>query len=293
MRCIHRQSRYALATLIFTALSVTGASAGVIYSDNFSSDTVGSPPSGWFLDPGTSGVTDNVVNDTTLINEGNAVDFNETGASTRFMLTNFTSQSLAVGDSLSFTFKVAVATTSIPQYDRLFRFGIWNDNGTPVTVSGSSQTNFSDDKGYMDRLDVGAEPSGTLSADTYQANGSVSSLFNTTKSLGGSSSNAAYTLNDNNVHTLTITLTRTDANTITNAFTLDGLPTLTGTDGTAPTFSFDEIALGLTSPTSGLDFHVDDVSVTYTAAVPEPASASLVGVAVAGLFIRRRRRSEA
>jgi hypothetical protein len=101
-------------------------------------------------------------------------------------------------------------------------------------------------------------------------------------------------MDDNLMHTITISLQRSGDNVIGSATFTNGTTISTGTMTdtlalTNNTYTFDELAIGYNSAAT-LEYTLDNVSVLSTpAAAPEPASLGLLGVAGVGLLGRRRK----
>jgi hypothetical protein len=228
------------------------------------------------------------------IGTGNAMKVLTSTTSNRPIVANFASQTLADGDSISLTFDVRVTKDPIDVQDRKFRFGLYNTGGTLVTNNSSAAVTTDDDLGYFAEFDTG--PAATTVADVRGDNipvtpGDNSFLGGTgTHGVSLSSTNAAFSLDDNDAHRMVLTLTRAGAE-LNIELRFDGAVVDTGSTGgsnpAALTFTYDEIAIG----TNGvaLDYLIDNVSVDFQP-VPEPAGLALIGLAACALLSRGRGR---
>ncbi|MGN6366801.1 MAG: PEP-CTERM sorting domain-containing protein [Phycisphaerae bacterium] len=271
--------RFAVPVAMVLAMAcVEGASAATLYSNDFES---GSAPE--WVSPNAD-TTLSVVDD----GSGNHVlDVNEAAATGgRPLVVPITSVTLADGDSvqLSFDVKMVTAAGSIPSADRSFRFALFNSKGTTST---------SDDIGYIGRADTGT--SATTTFDLSGNNPGTSGIFSVSGSAKHTStSNTASVLNDNNVHTITVLLQRTGTDVFGSASFTNGATTVNigpfddTLSPTTQTYTFDELAIGYNNAAT-LEYTLDNVNVTGTTAVPEPASLGVLGLAGVGLLVRRRK----
>ncbi|WP_265592961.1 PEP-CTERM sorting domain-containing protein [Verrucomicrobium sp. BvORR034] len=101
-------------------------------------------------------------------------------------------------------------------------------------------------------------------------------------------SNTGFGINDNAIHTASLTVTRTSSTVMGLSLTVDGT-TITASDTSTLITSFDEIAFANGFSTTGLDFLLD--SVVVTSSVPEPSLVSLSVLALSCLVLCRRRSS--
>lgn len=183
---------------------------------------------------------------------------------------------LGVGEILSFTFDLSVASGFDGSYERGFRFGLYNkDTATIGSVVG--------------QFDAGPTPGGTTTRIT---NNSTNTNLNTTGATAGQEGNAGTAITNGNNLEVSITVERVSA-------TLYDITT--NWDGTAFTVEdyalnvnggvFDSVAVFTNA--GGLDPLVDgDTQLIISNAaveliVPEPGSLTLVGLGVV-MFMRKR-----
>jgi hypothetical protein len=220
------------------------------------------------------------------INSGNALDYVvSSSTSNRPVLANFGMQNLADGQMLivSFDWRITNVAT-VGTGDRGIRFGIYNSGGTPISSDQSSSTLADDNKGYLFRSDAGiaAGNSADFQYNTTQLGGGT--LF----SLGATTADANWAMDDNDSHHMVASLTR-QGNDILVSVQMDSLTPLTGTHlSTAATpatiYGFDELIF--TQNSTDVDFRVDNIRIE-TDFVPEPAS--LAAVALLSCLSCRRR----
>lgn len=152
--------------------------------------------------------------------------------------------------------------------DRKFRFGIHNDGGTPVVEDGGTRQT-DDDLGYNAQFDTGASSDSTATVRGDLANGI---LAGSTRSLGGTSDDPLFALDDNTARRLSLRVTREfdavlgrDVNRVT---LMEGMTIITegvdegdGAMDTDPvTYDFNQISIG-TNGASFLDILIDNVEV--------------------------------
>ncbi len=272
------------------------AHAAIVFSDNFETDTAGSPPPGWTTNS-PANVTLTTVSDTNTGGTGStqSLDVNQSnspGAGTpEPAMAGFSPVTLANTDSLVLSFNVAALTAPAAQ-DRVFRFGLYNAMN-PSTAPTLSTTGTPE--GYAGRLDEGT-PAPTT-GDAWASVGFLGSSTTSTppgKSLGTTTNVAADV--SNIVDLVTMTLTRA-GNNITDSITVTssaGTVTYSGTDSTTTVgadtgFTFNELMIGQ-SGGAALDYRLDNVTVTYNqAATPEPASLAVLTLGASAMLTRRRR----
>lgn len=266
-----RGSRKCIISALFALIMMPAhAQASVAFSDNFEADAVGdTPPAGWTLSSSSS-FTVSVVADSTA-GGANAMDLTQTTTSSRRVGASFAnSVSLAPGDSLQLGFNVWFVGT-VPSLDRLFRFGVYNSDGTGITG----------------RIGTGSSDPGTTYMDIYDSPG----IFDVTaadgaKQIGNDKTDSSAVISNDDLHYVTLTITRSaDGNSMdlidAIGSSLNSTSVSAGGNDTTlndSTFAFDQLAIGINSSvTGGAEYRIDNVKVTYTPA-PEPASLTMLGM---------------
>lgn len=186
-----------------------------------------------------------------------------------------------LGDRLSFRFLVrATATGSTPQPLPSLRIGIYNSGGTsPSDDSAASRAAAADDQGC--RLNLLDDP-GLFYSGTFGRDVSGETL---TDYEGGNFIGAAR-FADGQWHAIEIELWRNEIGVAAH-LTYDGVERFNGPFFNLGVSTFDNIQF--MNGTAPLDVQLDNVVVEFTP-VPEPAAISAVGVGVACLIGRRRRK---
>jgi len=252
----------------------------------------------WFWGGGgTSSALLQAVDDSSGIGAGNALQLaNSPGQNNRPIAGHFAGSSVTLndGDSIVLRFDMRVVSNSVTT-DRLFRFGLYTDNSTFTSGDRSStDTSYLDDVGYMARVDVGADASNSTTMDIVRDDSnSVNILGATATSLSPAvqSTTAANQLTDALKHHFELSLTRSGTSMLLS-LQEDSNTILTGTDASPGTvgFTFNEVMFTARS-NSISDYRLDNIEVSTTAAVPEPAGITTLGVAGIGLLARRRSQS--
>ncbi|MDB5326177.1 MAG: hypothetical protein JWM57_1746 [Phycisphaerales bacterium] len=296
----------ALAAVCLTTLIAPAVHAATIFSDSFNdadrnndgitddgTSTAVTSPDGvpFYLGRGTSSATVSVVNDAAGLGGGFAAQNISATTTTRPLVANFSNTTLSAGDSISISFDYRL-TGAIPDFDRPFRFGLYNAGAAVVTGDTTASATTDDDIGYYVSQDTG---NGGTSTNVLSLLGDPATtlLGGTSVGLGATTTNTAYGLTTTDKHHAVFTITRSNDDLVVT-LALDNLAVLTGNavNGNATTspltYSFNEFAIGENG--AALGYLLDNVTATYTAAAtPEPASLSLL--AVVGLLAGRRRRS--
>lgn len=294
-------------------LATTGARAATIVDDKFIDGGVtdGSDASdvGWYPVVNAAGGTNPSPqsDSTTGPNEGGndaalqftpSAAFAGTGAS-------FTQVTLAVGQTITLSFDARFTGTPTTNGGG-FRLGLYNTDGGTTGTSNSNS-----DYGYLVRAPAG----GTAAAPSL-----AKELGNGTNG-GGAAGNGALILGGNDILTVgtyansvaalgaasatySLAITRTSATAVSFGLQVNGVsvgggpftdsgnvPGATGSPANTPAyFTFNEIVIGTGNVTSNPTFRVDNVLLTVTTAVPEPAAMGLMALGGLSLLCRRTRR---
>ncbi len=204
-----------------------------------------------------------------------------------------TPATLSVGDTITFAFDVSFATSG--NADNGFRFGLFDSNGTGVP-SANGTTGYLDYLGYIATTNPGATGGSPVKFWSHDPANGVDALINSIGAFDQVGVNGGGTTGAFPVETFlnaTLSYTRT-ADGLDLSYSLhNGLTQLQthSVSVTAPsTYTFDALAV---SGVSTIDaFTLDNVSVDFTAAIPEPATyAMVVGAGMLGLAAWRRRRT--
>lgn len=214
----------------------------------------------WFA---ASAATAAIVTDDAGLAAGNALQHLATGNFARTTAAFDNAISIPdEGDQITITLRLRM-TRFDPANDGGIRFGLHNDNGSPVnasTIGNGWTSNTEGWEGYYFRGGVGGESGMRIFRDLDNAGNSA---------LGGSGdvtvgNGTAWTLNDNNVHTVRIDVERQGNSQNTLRFYWDGeLQQETSTaivGGEISSFTNFTIGAGSTQ----LDLLVDDVTITVT-----------------------------
>lgn len=286
------------------AISGGTASGAIVFADGFGTDT---HPGGALNSPShgvtssgfniytryATGGTATIVNDATLASDALSVADTDGTAATAFpIVLNFPHRlSISnVGEQISLSFRFRYLNNGSSANANNFRFGLFGNNDTQVTDNG--QTTSADDFGYYAAIGSGNQTPATTSL-LFRENGGTDPITAATDRVNLPVTSATGTgLNDNNVHTALLTLTRASASSVDVSLSIDGGPAYTATDtGTAPgtiRTTFDLVAIGTGFGATGLQYAVDDVTVT---GVPEPTAVGLAAIGLAGGLLRRRKRA--
>ncbi len=164
-----------------------------------------------------------------------------------------------VGDEVTFSFQFVIPNPGTVNSGNDFRFGIFNDNGTPVTApfsSGYTATN--DDFGYSGYLGVGTNFT-TVFSETNEGSGILVYDQNYDYRLDSTSTNAP-DISDGLVHSVLMTMTNAGSGQVNVALAVDGTTLYSGLDTNPdPTTTFNEIDIWEHSQT--LDYRILNVQV--------------------------------
>lgn len=216
---------------------------------------------------------------------------------------------LAVGDTLSFTFTVsfnsptAVAngfrfmlldSTSVTEINGGTGLDIWHNNNRITADNGGAAGVHTGLTGYGAYLNLGVGAAGSSGARllerTTTAGSPLTATSGTIAQLGTALATTAVTSNAN--YTGVLTLTRSSTTDLDLNFTFTGPGginySIAATDTSGATFSFD--AVGFLNNSGATAFTLSQAKLDYTAAaIPEPSTyAALVGLAALGLVGWRR-----
>lgn len=211
-----------------------------------------------------------------------------------------TTQALAVGDSLTVSLNITFSTVGTASGG--FRVGLFDSNGATRSSTNGDNTSFTGYDGYIFTSTLDSTTSNSLTLRERVAGVSGALLSSTTggiyTTVGSTGGPTGQTLSTGVAYNVTYTITRTDSTTLSQAYYLTG-GTLSGfnntfSDTTASTTEFDTFAI-LSTSTGGSNFAIDNVLITYSAAVaavPEPSTYAMIfgGVSFLGLLYQRRRR---
>jgi hypothetical protein len=211
----------------------------------------------WYQGGGTSDLS--FVTDPTLYS-GNALD--NAGTNSHTVSGQFPTPAVLgnqVGDEVTFSFQFVIPNPGSVNSGNDFRFGIFNDNGTPVTApfsSGYTATN--DDFGYSGYLGVGTNFT-TVFSETNEGSGILNYDQNYDYRLD-STSTGAPDISDGLVHSVLMTMTNAGAGQVNVALAVDGTTLYSGLDTNPdPTTTFNEIDIWEHSQT--LDYRILNVQV--------------------------------
>lgn len=217
----------------------------------------------------------------TNVSGSNRLTYNNAGQTFRRIATSFTRNTLAVGDTMTLTMKIAI-TSTVPTNSAGLRFGLYSDGSTPSVVTGdfqeSSQLN---DAGYYVRV-----PTGTAAnADIFDEPAGDNPLGGTPGGATIATTTGSTSINDANPHTLVLSLTLTSASQLDLTFTIDGVTKVIARDTTSIVSSFDHIYIG--EGGVSYTFTMDDAKLEVSS-IPEPGMAG-AGMMMALAGLRRRR----
>jgi hypothetical protein len=260
----------------------TAASASVL-------ETIGN----WSADPGFQ------TGETVNTNTGAAPVVTTTGGQSDGLIAGFSPTTLSPGDTLTFS-----GTILFPSADTggvQFRIGLMNTNGTNPATTDTGWL------GYLAEIPNSTDGLGNLGARSSPATGawlSGTGLTNLAGQTGTSphanapgtptSENFTLTLvyNGSGPNTFSDTMISNDGPPATFNLSASGTDPATGDSGTEANTLYNEVGFFFGSSTFGSgggQTTFSNLAVTYTPAVPEPASAAVLGLGSLSLLARRRR----
>ncbi len=299
--------------IVIAAVAVaSSAEAQIIFNDSFADGDraqTGSLDTSWWTSSSSAG-DEIAVGSLGLV----------TGGSGRGIHTVFATQSLGVGDSLTATYTFTTPATigsgsssvRVGLFDTLGRTGLDDDisasSGSPAyTLYGgldpATMVNTPGLPGYLLDHDVNTGVAADLNFRDHNTGSATGRLMATTGSGSFSSfssgPDAGYTFLPDTSYTGSFTIERLNATDLELTGTLDG-NTYSVTDTAADTFDFGFLGFHVNSnqfgssnsadtPDNGIDFTNINVEFTPSQAIPEPSSAALLLIGLAGYCSRRRR----
>lgn len=262
-------------TSLFCLAAVPFATGATVFLDTFADDDRTVDPA-WFIIGAPAAV--NIDQADGVLSLGRTQSNSHT-----YLASNWGGTSLAVGDSLAFSFRIKL-TGNPGNRNNEIMFGIGNNNGTVPTADGENV--FADDFGYVVALGTGSG-TGSIQRDAGTDNWLGRSPGVDHTQITDFSSALAIT---GSFQTYTLTLTRTgDGLDIELS---NGTTTITTSDANVPSdsfYTFNTVTFGYYNRNVDNFVDVDFVEVVYSA-IPEPSAyAALFGLlALACVRFRRR-----
>ena len=302
------------ATLVAAVAVASCAQAQIIFNDSFADGDrgqTGALDTNWWTSSSADG-DEIAVGSLGLV----------TGSSGRGLHTVFATQSLGIGDSLTATYTFTTPLTVGSGSSSSFRVGLFDTLGrdldTDVSASSGSPAfteyggtdpdtaiNTPGLPGYL--LDYDVNPTTATDADInfrdHNTGSATGRLYATTGSGSFSSfssgPDAGYVFLPETSYTGSFSVERLNATDLELTGTLDG-NTYSFTDTAADSFNFGFLGFHINSnqfgsssapdtPDNGIDFTNINVEFTPASVVPEPSSAALLLIGLAGYYSRRRR----
>lgn len=227
-------------------------------------------------------VTDNGVGG---IGSGLALKFEPSSTGQRFLTVGFADTTLSnIGDSLTVSFDIRLDASV--DSDRRLRFGLHNDNGTPITADGDANIGVTDnDEGVFVQVDTGT-PDATVVDIRYEPAGDIINGGSGNTFLGGSTDAAAAI--DATAKNVALTITTVAFDLLELSYSVDGVDylvalTSAGSGVASPNLTFNQFSIGTSVD---VDFLIDNVQIEHV--VPEPSALSLMALGSFCAFYRRR-----
>lgn len=202
-----------------------------------------------------------------------------------YLRTNGSPQTLGVGESMQTTFSLVATGSAFPTGNDFFRVALLNSSGTATdhnaTATGSrisadgyntGTTAFNNNAGYMMSTAINPSVANTMRARSRKFN-ATSGLMGTGSydQIGTTGGGGAYGFIPNNTYTGALSVTRTDATTV--SVTLKFLGTFaagtgntwsyTETHSSTATWTFDALAFYVSSGGSFASLKLDNITVDY------------------------------
>lgn len=272
-----------VALAVFVSSLFGGLAASAVTTPVFSDDFEDGNRTGWFNNASTTSLGPSNASATHKLT-GYALSITN---STATGLGYFTPVTLAVGDSFTFNFNMSLAV--VADVNGGLVFGLFNSAGGPkATADNMAATNdYSAYEGYRAFSNPGSSGA-SLTSIGKRAAGQAAIIDGTYNALTDGIGQGIG-LDAATAYAVSLKIERTGASSIVMTYTINGL-TFTGTDSAATNFTFDTFAWK--KGNLGGALYIDDIVVSHTSSIPEPATAVLLsGMAVAAVvFVGRRRR---
>ncbi|MDP1579072.1 MAG: PEP-CTERM sorting domain-containing protein [Candidatus Didemnitutus sp.] len=220
---------------------------------------------------------------------------------------NFPTANVAVGETLTVSLSFTTGGTVNNTTSNSFRFGVFNNGGTPITANFNSNSpgasEFTNDFGYMFQHNFNGASSLGMYARDAGTGTMPNTLLSTTASPGwlniaSDTTGTPAPVAASTFYTLTLSLARIDggytfSSLLNGGATSEYARTVTDTtSGSIGLASFNSFAFyinGGSNAMSAIDLSAMNISVAATV-IPEPSTyAALVGLCALGLVAYRRR----